>query len=600
VGFRRLAAGLVATALALLGASTATGAGAPTAHAADQKVLRVAVTTTVASLNPFLASHAADTEFGRLMYEFLTADDQKDQHPIGGLADKWDVAKDNLTWTFHVRDGMTWSDRQPITSRDIAYTYNLMLTNPTAGTANGNFVKNFDTVTAPDEHTVVIKTKRPQATMLALDVPIVPEHVWSKVTDIGKYTNLQFPVVGSGPFVLTDYKQDQYATLKANPTFFRGRPAIDELQFIHYDNPDAAVQGLLKGDVDLVSRLTPAQFNALQGKPNIALNKAQGHRLNDLLINPGAQTNTHERIGDGNPALADVTLRQAIAQAIDAKTLVDKVYGGYAEVGSGYIPPVFSQYHWSPPADQERGFDLAAANRTLDAAGYPKGTDGIRVDKTGKPLTLRLLGDSGTATDQPSSQYVKSWLGQIGIGVDVQMVSSDKFSDAGVAGRYDLAFGSWGANPDPDAVLAVQTCANLPDAAGNGNSENFLCDPDYERLYAEQSAELDTAKRAEIVKQMQARLYELDTSVITAYPNQLEAYRSDHVTGFGLQPDPGGVITQQNGYWGYYYAKPAAAAEQSAGAGLGLLIGIAVAVVLVAGAALLVVRRRRVNADERE
>jgi peptide/nickel transport system substrate-binding protein len=600
VRIRRFGAGLAAAGFALLSAPIVTGVGTPAAYADTPKVLRVAVTTTIASLNPFLAYHAADTEIGRLMYSFLTAYDQSDQHPIGGVADSWKVAEDKLTWTFHVRDGMKWSDRQPITAKDVAFTFTLMMTNTTAASANGNFVRNFDTVTAPDDHNVVIKTKRPQSTMLALDVPIVPEHVWSKVSDIGRFTNLDFPAVGSGPFILTDYKQDQYVKLKANPDFSLGRPAIDELRFIHYDNSEAAVQGLLKGDVDVVGKLTSTQFNGLRGKPNIALNKAQGHRINDLLINPGAQTNTHQAIGDGNPALSDVKLRQAIARAIDPKTLVDKVFGGYAEVGSGFIPPVFSTYHWDPSATQVRKFDPAAATRTLDEAGYTKGPDGIRLDKTGKPLKLRLIGDSGQTTDQPATQYIKSWLKDIGIDVDVQMFDSDKFSDAGTGGHYDLAMGGWGANPDPDAVLSIETCGVLPDAQGNGNTQNFLCDQDYDTLYAEQQAELDPGKRAELVKQMQARLYELATSNVFAYGSQLEAFRSDRFAGFGLQPEPNGVITQQNGYWGYYYAKPVVVAQATGGGTTGLIIGIVVVAVVVLAGGLVLARRRKTGADERE
>lgn len=598
---RRFGVGLAAAAFTLLSAPIVTGVGTPAAHADNSKVLRVAVTTTIASLNPFLAYHSADAEIGRLMYSFITAYDQKDEHPIGGLADTWKVADDKLTWTFHIRDGLKWSDQKPITAKDVAFTFTLMMTNSTAASANGNFVKNFDTVTAADDHDVVIKTKRPQATMLALDVPIVPEHMWSGVKDIGKYTNLDFPVVGSGPFILADYKQDQYVKLKANPDFYLGRPVIDELQFIHYDNSEAAVQGLLKGDVDVVGRLTATQFNGLQGKPGITLNKAQGSRTSNLLVNPGAQTNTHQAIGDANPALKDVKLRQAIAQAIDNKTLVDKVFGGYAEVGTGSIPAVFTAYHWDPSGTQARKFDPAAANKTLDEAGYAKGPDGIRLDKTGKPLKLRLIGDSGQTTDQPATQYIKSWLKDIGLDVEVQMFDSDKFSDAGTGGHYDLAMGGWGANPDPDAVLSIETCGVLPDAQGNGNTQNFLCDQDYDTLYAEQQAELDPGKRAALVKQMQARLYELATTDALAYGNQLEAYRSDRFAGFGLQPEPNGVITQQNGYWGYYYAKPVDGTQASGGGNTGLIIGIVVVVVVVlAGGGLLLARRRKTGADERE
>ena len=594
---RRFGIGIIAAVMAVLSAPVV----AQAQDATQPKVLRVAVTGTYESMNPFLAVHLGDTEVGRVMYAFLTAYSQKDETPIGGIADTWKVSDDKLTWTYHVRAGMKWSDGQPITAKDVAFTFNKMMTDSTAATANGNFVANFDTVTAPDDSTVVIKTKQPQATMLALDVPIVPEHIWSKVTDIGKYDNLQYPVVGSGPFILTDYKQGQSITLKANPDFYLGKPQIDELQFLHYDNADAAVQGLKNGDVDVVSGLTPAQYTALQSTPNVTVNKARGSRQNDIDINYQAQTNDHQPIGDANPVLKDPQFRLAIAESIDQKTLVDKAYGGLAEVGTGYVPALFATYHWSPDASQEHKFDLTAAAKTLDAAGYTKDSSGKRLDKSGKPITLRLVVDSGITADMSTAQFIKGWLGQNGVDVDVQAMSAAQVTDVGSSGKYDLQLNGWTANPDPDAFISTQTCGVLPDAQGNGNSENYMCDPQIDQLYAAQLSEMDPAKRADDVKQLQARLYALNSSIVTAYPNVLEAYRSDRWAGFGLQPEQGGTITHQNGYYGYYLAKPAASSSDSGGGNTGLIIAIVVVVVIVlAVGGFLLARRRRTAADERE
>ncbi|MFI9379661.1 ABC transporter substrate-binding protein [Kutzneria sp. NPDC052558] len=594
---RRIGVGLIAAGLAVLG----TPIVAQAQDTAQPKVLRVAVTGTIATMNPFTAYHLGDTEIGRVMYAFLTSYSRQDFSPQPGLADKWSTSADKLTWTFHIRSGMTWSDGQPITAKDVAWTFNKIMTDKTAATANGNFVTNFDTVTAGDDSTVEIKTKKPQATMLALDVPIVPEHVWSKVTDIGKYDNLQYPVVGSGPFTLTNFTQGQSITLKANPDYYGDKPAYDQLEFRHYDNADAAVQGLKNGDVDVVSGLTPAQYSALQGTPNVTTVKSRQARDNDLLINYQAQTNTRQPVGDANPVLKDPKVRQAIAQSVDIKTLVEKAYGGLAEPGGGFVPAVFADYHWSPDAGQEQKFDLTAAGKLLDDAGYPKGPDGVRVGKDGKPITLRLLVDNGIAQQMSAAQFIQGWLKQVGLGVTLQALSSDAITDAGSAGKYDLQIGAWTGNPDPDALLSVQTCGNLPDADGNGNTENFMCDPQIDSFYDAQKSELDPAKRQQDVKDLQARLYSLDSSIVLAYPNALEAYRSDRWSSFGLQPADGGSITHQNGYYGYLLAQPVGSASSGGGVNTGLIIGIAVVVVVVlGGGAFLLTRRRRAGADERE
>lgn len=594
---RRIGVGLTAAALAVLSVP-----GLAQAQDTTPKTLRVAVTGTIATMNPFMAYHLGDTEIGRVMYAFLTSYSQQDYSPQPGLADKWQVSADKLTWTYHIRSGMKWSDGQPITAEDVAWTFNKIMTDKTAATANGNFVANFDTVTA-DGDNVEIKTKTPQATMLALDVPIVPEHVWSKVTDIGKYDNLQYPVVGSGPFELTNFTQGQSITLKANPDYYGDtKPAYDQLEFRHYDNEDAAVQGLKNGDVDVVSGLTPAQFAALQSTPNVTTVKARQGRQNDLLINYQAQTNTHQPVGDANPVLKDPKVRQAIAESVDIKTLVDKAYGGLAEPGGGFVPAVFGQWHWAPSGSQEQKFDLTAAARLLDEAGYAKGADGVRADKQGKPINLRLVVDNGNPQWMSAAQFIKGWLNQIGLGVTVQALSSDAVTDAGSGGKYDLQINAWTGNPDPDALLSVQTCGNLPDAEGNGNTENFMCDPQIDDLYKAQLSEMDNAKRVQDVKDLQARLYSLDSSVVFAYPNSLEAYRSDRWAGFGLQPTQGGSITHQNGYYGYLLAKPAgAAAGDSGGSNTTLIVVIVVVVVVVlGGGAFLLSRRRKAGSDERE
>jgi peptide/nickel transport system substrate-binding protein len=604
---RRIGVALAAAVFAVTGTAVfAPAQEAAAAHAAAPKVLKVALTQDIDSLNPFLAEFSSSTIMGRLMYEFLTTYDPKDEHPVPALATKWTHSADDLTWTYTIRSGAKWSDGQAITAHDVAFTYNLMMTNEAAATANGNFTANFASVTAPDDTTLIIKTKSPQATMLALDIPIVPQHIWQGV-DPGKYANTPtpgHPVVGSGPFVLSDYKQGQYVTFSANKTYWRGAPQIDQIQFIHFDSTTSAQAALVKGDVDLMYKLTATQFNSLKNTKNIGVNQAEGPRFVDMLINPGAATSTGQPIGDGNPNLKDVKLRQAIAMAIDQQQLVKGAWGGYAQAGSSYIPPAFKIYHWDVPADQQRKFDIAGANKALDAAGYPKGPDGIRMGKDGKPLNLRLLGNSDEEQDTLEAQYIKGWMQQIGIAVDPQIVASNKLNDATTAGDYDLALSQFGVNPDPDYVLSIQTCAQRPNAQGQGGiTESFFCNADYDRLYAQQLAETDQGKRAAEVKQMEQIFYQQVPEVTLVYPNALEAYRSDRWAPFAVQPQPGGVILGQNGYWSFYEAKPLAAASAGSGGGssTGLIIGIVIAVVVIGGGILIFVSRRRTaTTDDRE
>ncbi|MDX3659391.1 ABC transporter substrate-binding protein [Streptomyces sp. ID05-26A] len=578
---------------ALLAIATTLGLSAPPASAQQPVILKVAIVQQIDSMNPFLAVFQSSTEVGRLMYDYLTAYSASDQSVTEGLANRWEPSADKLTWTFTVPEGKKWSDGAPVTARDVAFTFTLMMTDEIARTANGSFVTNFSSVTATDDRTVVIRTKAPQVTMLALDVPIVPKHVWEKAGSIKDYANDRMPVVGSGPFVLSEHVPGQFIKLRTNKDYWRGAAKFDELHFVYFQNSDAAVQALGKGEVDLVNRMAPAQFDSLQGKAGVTRNKAQGRRFTELMINPGAQTRTGEAIGDGSPVLRDVRVRRAIAQAIDLDALIARVNLGYAEKGAGLVPPVFAKYHWQPSASELRKFDPAAANAALDAAGLPRAADGTR-------FPLRLLGRAGRAYDEQASEYLKRSLGDIGIPLDVRLVSDNQLNESTTAATYDLAFSGWSTNIDPDFVLSLHTCAQRPGADGKGGTtDTYFCDETYDKLYAQQLSEFDEAKRVEIVKQMQARFYDQVPAIVLAYENALEGYRSDHFATFTTQPAQGGVIMAQNGMWGYYGAEPAGQVA-SASRGTGGLAAFAAAIAAMTLAIVVYVRRRRVTAGERE
>lgn len=586
------------------------GAAPQQAQAADngKTTLTVAVAQSVDSLSPFLAQRLMSTSVHRLMYDFLTNYDPKDNHTVPGLATKWEPSADKLTWTYTIRSNSKWSDGQQATAEDAAWTFNKMMTDEGAATANGSFVANFKKVTAPSPEKLVIELKQPQATMAALDVPIVPKHVWEKVGDFSKFNNdTKFPIVGNGPYILTDYKVDQYVKLKANKSFWRGAPKFDELVFKTYKDQDAAVAALRKGEVSFVAgapALTPAQAASLKGDKNIKVNEGPGRRFFALATNPGAQTKDGKKFGDGNKALLDQKVRQALFLSIDRKTIIDKVFQGHAVEGQGYIPPRFSDYFWQPSDSQKLSYDPDRAAKLLDQAGYKLKGD-QRVGKDGKPLDLRILCHATDPNDKAIGKYLKEWWGKLGIGLKVDC--RDDVSVPWYAGEYDLAFDGWSVNPDPDFVLGIHTCSALPaKAKESAATDNFICDKTYDELYKKQLAEYDPAKRADIVKQMESWMYDSGYMNIIAYPNAVEAYRTDQIKSITTMPEAAGNIYGQDGYWSWWSAVPAAAdgkngsAADDGGSSTGVVIGILVAVVVVAGGGFLLARRRRSTAEERE
>lgn len=568
-----------------------------------RRVLSVAVSQSVDSLSPFLAQRLVAITVHRLIYENLTNYDVRDGRPIPGLATAWHSSPSKLIWTYAIRADSTWSDGGPVTAEDAAWTFNTMMSDPRAATANGSFTANFRKVWAPDPRTLVIELKKPQATMVALDVPIVPKHIWSRVEDFSSFNNDQrFPVVGNGPFILTDFQVDRFIRLRPNKKFWRGAPHFDELVLTYYKDGDAAVAALRKGEVSFVSGLTPAQASALSHAERIRVNDAPGRRFLALATNPGARSQDGQRFGSGHRALLDPTVRKALFHATDRRTIVQKVFRGHAVEGAGYIPPRFTPYFWKPRDGQHIGYQPAKAAALLDRAGYRRKGHGQRRDTSGRPLEFRVLCHATDPNDKAIGRYLQEWWGRLGIGL--RLDCRDNVSDPWLSGDYDLAFDGWSVSPDPDFVLSIHTCAALPATPRDtGSTDNFICDRRFDELYAQQSMEYDSAQRAELVKKMQSRLYDTGYLNILAYPNAVEAYRTDQIASITTMPDSGGNIWGQDGYWSWWSAKPAAGGgagapgEPSAAAVLSGMGAVLACAALVAGA---IGWRRRTTADDRE
>ena len=609
---RRRVAALAVAGLAAAALLAGQSAGS-TAQAADSgtTTLTVPADTQMTTFNPFLSYYDGELNVIGAIYPALTMLDDNGQ-PVPYLADSWSTSADKLTWTFKIHPGLTWSDGQPLTAQDAAWTFNLIMHNATAATSNGSLVANFKSVTAPDDTTLVIKTKQPQANMLYLSVPvsgipIVPEHVWkSHVAGLKGYRNMDFPVVGYGPFVLTGFKTNQYAVMEANPDFFLGAAGYDKVVTNYYSNSDAAAAALTSGQLDQISGLTPAQFKAMQSRSNVMTYQTQSSGWTAVEINSGAQTRTGKPMGTGNPILKDIRVRQAIALGINRPELVRKVLGGLGVSGAGYLPPGYPQFFWKPSASDALDYDPARAKQLLDQAGYTMGSNGVRVDSQGKPLEFRLGIHSDDATDAAIAPYLKEWMTAIGIKLDVNAMSFDQLNNNLAKGDWDLLMDGWSTGPDPTYLLSIQTCATLPEDDGsNGNTDAFFCNHKYDRLYAQQQTQFDAAQRAATIGKMQQILYANNADLILFYKNGLSALRTDQVSGY-LQgsKDSNGFYPLQHGFTSWWKATPASgaqtASEQAKQSSNNALkwIGLGVLVVVLAGGAVVLVRRR--TAGERE
>ena len=603
-----LAAAGVAAATLLAGQLAGSSAQA---DSSSETTLTVNADTQMTTFNPFLSYYDGELNVLGAIYPTLTMLDDQGK-PVPYLADSWTTSSDQLTWTFKIHPGLKWSDGQPLTAADAAWTFNLIMHNATAATSNGSLVANFASVTAPDATTLVIKTKQPQANMLYLSVPvsgipIVPEHVWkSHVADLKNYRNMNFPVVGYGPFVLTGFKTNQYAQMTANKSFFMGAPGYDKVVTNYYSNSDAAAAALTSGQLQQIGGLTPAQFNAMSSKHNVMTYQTQSSGWTAVEINSGAKTRTGKPIGTGNPILKDIKVRQAIALGINRDELVRKVLDNNGVPGAGYLPPGYPQFFWKPSASEALNYDPTRAKQMLDQAGYKMGSNGVRVAPDGTPLVFRLGIHSDDATDAALAPYLKEWMTAIGIKLEVNAMSFDQLNQNLAKGDWDMLMDGWSTGPDPTYLLSIQTCGTLPEDNGsNGNTDAFFCNHKYDQLYAQQQTQFDPAQRAATIAAMQKILYANNADLILFYKSGLSALRTDLVSGYlAGSKDSAGFYPLQHGFTSWWKAKPVSgattagqqASQQSSNAFK--WIGIAVLVVVVIGAIVFLMRRR--TASERE
>ena len=580
--------GAIAVALALPLAPASAEETPSSSGTAEKTVFTVGITQDVDTTNPFTGIAAASFEAYQMMYPTLTEYSAEDFSTVPGLAESWEESEDQTYWTYKIRPGLKWSDGQPLTARDAAYTFNRVINGDIEQTNYGGYTSTITKAVAEDDTTLKLFVKRPSPIMYHLAVYILPEHIWKNIDgkQAKSYKNEPKdgePVVGGGPFVLVERRKGEFLRFEANPNFYGGKPAADEVVFRVYKNTDAIAEALRKGEIDYANDLSANVFNSLEGAEGITTVPSVYSGFNQIAFNMGAALTDGTPIGNGSKLVLDPQVRLAVAQAIDRQVLADKVYGGFATPGSTVIPPLYRDLHLEP-ADPV-GFDLAAANATLDAAGYTMGDDGVRVSPDGDRMSLRLLGRQESSESQKVVEYVKDWLGQIGIEVDVRIVSEDTLYEKVGNGDFDMFEWGWVVEPDPDYQLSTFTCdQRSTDDDGTiiaGLSDSFYCDAEYDKLYEAQKLQTDPAERAAVVRQMQQMLYDSNAYVVTVYYDNPTAYRSDRWTNFTPQPAPDGVLLFQYGTWSYESITPVVedaedATSTAAGLTPGLILGAVV------------------------
>ncbi len=427
---------LLVIVLAACGGSSTTTTHNRPAHPNSLTLLANQQDAYTQNFNPYNTASVISGTQG-LIYETLLYVNRLDGSVKPWLASSYELASDAQSITFHLRQGVTWSDGQPFTSEDVVFTLNLILKNPSIDlTGIGAAVKD---VSAPDASTVIVtlsKPFNPIVWILGGQVFILPKHTWSNVKgDPSQYADAN--PVGTGPYIVKSFTP-QLVDLVKNPKFWQpGKAQVDEVKIPAYASNDSAQLALQKGLIDWTNLFVPNL-----DKTYVALDSQHNHywfpSSDDVML----------YLNLTKAPFNDVQVRKAISLALNRETISKLGEAGYeppanptglvGEAIQSYIDPQFAGMQFTQNTSQ--------AEQTLQSDGWTKGSDGYYA-RNGKQLAFTIIVVSGYTDYVADCQVMVKDLQAAGINATVNAMSNDAFTSALGNGQYDAGI-LW-TNPGP-------------------------------------------------------------------------------------------------------------------------------------------------------
>ena len=503
------------------------------AESGEPAVLRIGWAGSPDTLNPGTAVLAEAYTLFELVYDSMYQL-QPDGTYTFELADSLDISEDGLVYTYHIPDGITWHDGESLTASDIAYSYTLYQTQEDFPFLPV-YTEFFESIEAPDDNTVIITLTEaiPNMESQLIFLYVIPEHIWGEMDSTGVAEFENEAMIGSGPFKMREYSQNEFVHIEAVKDHYLNPPRIDEVVFQTFENQDALVQAVRTGQVDMITEMPNTAYASLRDAENVAIVSGPplSPSVTDIILNQTLPENCppDDGVCSGHTALLDRNVRLALAHATDKQQIIDVVLLGLGTPGLTLIPDSLGVFY--NDSIQDYAYDAELANQILDDAGYADSDgDGVREMPDGSnPLIFRMNWPSDSVDAPRMAELLGGMWEQIGVRTEQQALDPDALTSICCpAFDFDVILWGWGSDPDPNFLLSVMLTGEIP----TGNSETGYSNPDYDALYLEQAVELDGERRIELVHQMQQIVHDDVVYIIPYYAQEVQAYRTDRFTGW--------------------------------------------------------------------
>jgi peptide/nickel transport system substrate-binding protein len=498
--------------------------------AADSKpvsggTLNLSMSADPLCLDPHAISSDVEQIFGHILTDNLTYLDDHGQ-PTPWLATRWEISPDGRTYTFHLRDGVTFSDGAPFNAQAVVTNFEHMLDPATRSPLAGPYIAPYESSRIIDDKTLEVHLSHAYSPFLTVLAQGWLGLLSPKAIKESTPAQLCEHPVGSGPFVLTGYTKNQSVTFAKRPDY-NWSPEL-----LKHSGP-AYLDGI---KADWVGQ-DAVRFNSLASGQYQASGYVPAQNAQAVSSNPKLDYHNNIRIGwpftlDFNLSRApfdDLIVRQAFARAINVPAIIQTVGFGQRQQSTGFLDRGTQYYD---PKVTFPGYDQAQANRLLDQAGWTgRNADGYRT-KDGKVLQAQFP-VTQTATVSPVYNLIQAQAKAVGFKVDVNLLPSTQMTTLRYAGDYDILSGVWHTNT-VDVLYIKYATFSIPTPARLGQNLAHLSDPQIDSWLEQARQTTDNAKLQDLYSKVQQRLVDLvpglpiyDNSVLWAVNRSVHGVITD-------------------------------------------------------------------------